>query len=120
MGTYIKDTKLMKEITTTNFADFGYSERKELIKLLTAWNEQGLPDGFEQSNVHPMLNRSSGNVFLTNENFDVAMMNGDKLETWYYCFECGHEGFAEDCQLNDRGCNECNEGDEQSEPEILL
>jgi hypothetical protein len=41
-----------------------------------------------------------------------AMMNGDKLEMWHNCSNCGHEGFAEDCQLNEDGCNECNEVEE--------
>ena len=26
------------------------------------------------------------------------MMNGDKLETWYNCPYCGHEGFKEDME----------------------
>jgi hypothetical protein len=76
--------------------------------LLTARNKQGLPDDFYNNEVTPMMNMISGNVFLTNSDYQVAMMNGDKLESWYSCPNCGHEGFAEDCQLNDRGCNECN------------
>ncbi len=93
--------------TTTNLADFGYIEITGLIKLLIALCEQGLPDDFDNTDVHPMMNKNSGNVFLTNDNYEVAMLNGDKLETWYHCGNCGHEGFAEDCQLNDDGCNEC-------------
>ncbi len=99
----------MREITTTDLADFGYSERKELIKLFTAWHEQGLPEDFHNDEVRPMMNRNSGNVFLTNSEYQVAMMNGEKLESWYNCGNCGHEGFAEDCQLSDEGCNECDE-----------
>lgn len=98
----------MQEITTTNIADFGYIERVELIKLLQAWHSQGLPEDFSRGEVHPMMNRNSGHVFLTNDEYQCAMMNGDKLESWYNCLNCGHEGFAEDCQLNDDGCNECN------------
>lgn len=102
----------MNNVTTTDLADFGYTERKELIKLFTAWNEQGIPDDFINEEVHAMFNKNSGNVFLTNSDYQVAMMNGDNLETWYYCHECGHEGFKEDCQLNDRGCNDCNPDEE--------
>lgn len=101
----------MNEITTTNIADFGYSERRQLIALLQAWNEQGLPDDFYLEEVQPMMNKKSGNVFLTNSEYQVAMMNGNELEMWHQCSNCGHEGFAEDCQLSDEGCNECNEGE---------
>jgi|ERR1700722_4841467 len=98
-----------QEIITTNLADFGYRERAILIELLQAWNSQGLPEDFYDEEVHPMFNRNSGYVFLTNSEFQTAMMNGDKLEMWHHCGNCGHEGFAEDCQLNDAGCNECTE-----------
>ncbi len=96
-----------QEIITKNLADFGFHEREELIQLLRAWHAQGLPEDFDNNEVHPVFNRNSGHVFLTNSNYDVAMLNGTKLETWYNCGNCGHEGFAEDCQLNDDGCNEC-------------
>jgi hypothetical protein len=95
--------------TTTNLADFGHHEREELVHLLNAWNHQGLPLDFYDDEVHPMMNKMSGNVFLTNSDYQVAMMNEDKLEIWHHCGNCGHEGFAEDCQLNDDGCNECKE-----------
>lgn len=107
----------MKEITTTDFSKFGSMERKELLKLLIAWNEQGLPEDFEDDEVTPMMNIISGNVFLTNREYQVAMMNGDKLESCHYCSNCGHEGFAEDCQLNDEGCNECNPEEKEDEEE---
>ena len=95
------------EINTTNLADFGSRERGLLIELLTAWQNQGIPDDFYGDEVTAMMNRNSGYVFLTNSDYQTAMMNGDKLEIWHNCGNCGHEGFAEDCQLNDEGCNEC-------------
>lgn len=100
---------MKQDIITTNLADFGSRERWLLVELLTAWDKQGLPDGFYDEEVHPMMNRNSGHVFLTNSEYQVAMMNGDKLEIWLNCPNCGHEGFEEDCQLNDDGCNECKE-----------
>ena len=74
-------------------------------ELLRAMREQGLPEDFEDDEVTVMFNSDSGNVFLTNSNFDVAMMNDDKLETWYNCPECGHEGFKEDMEHD--GSAEC-------------
>ena len=96
-----------QEITTTNLADFGSREREMLIDLLIAWREQGLPEDFYTDEVVPMMNRNSGSVFLTNSEYQVAMLNGKDLESWYYCPNCGHEGFKEDCQVNEN--NECNE-----------
>jgi len=96
-----------REVTTTDLADFGFHDREELIQLLRAWHEKGLPEGFYEDEVRAMMDRNSGNVFLTNSEYQVAMMNGSKLEMWHNCGNCGHEGFEEDCQLNDDGCNEC-------------
>ena len=66
-------------MTTTNLSDFGYRELEMLEELLKAMREQGLPDDFYDEEVHPMMNQNSGNVFLTNSEYKVAMMNGDKL-----------------------------------------
>jgi len=97
-----------QDITTSCLSDFGSRERWMLVELLTAWDRQRLPDDFYEDEVIPMMNRNSGCVFLTNSDYQVAMMNGDKLEIWHNCSNCGHEGFAEDCRLNDDGCQECN------------
>lgn len=47
-----------------------------------------------------MMNSYSGYVFLTDEDFSVAMMNGNTLEQFHSCPECGAEGFAEDMPDN--------------------
>lgn len=86
----------MKEVTTTDFSKFGHRERKLAQILLTEWNENGLPEDFEGDEVTIMLNLNSGNVFLTNSEFQVAMMNGDKLESFYTDFETGEEGFKDE------------------------
>ena len=83
----------MNQITTTDFSKFGHRERKLAEQLLTAWNEQGLPEDFYDEAVTIMFNTHSGNVFLTNSEFQVAMMNGDRLESFYTDFETGEEGF---------------------------
>lgn len=98
-----------QEITTTNIADFGSRERGILVDLLIAWGKQGLPEVFEENGVHPMMNRNSGHVFLINSEYQVAMMNGSKLEIWLTCSNCGHEGFEEDFTYYESGCNECGD-----------
>jgi hypothetical protein len=86
----------MQEITTTDFALFGSRERKMAEQLLRAWREQGLPKDFDPEKVTIMMNTHSGNAFLTNEEYQVAMMNGNRLESFYTDFETGEEGFKEE------------------------
>ena len=86
----------MQEVTTTDFSKFGYREREMAEELLKAWREQGLPDDFDNDSVIIMMNFYSGNVFLTNADYQVAMMNGDTLESFYTDFETGEEGFKDE------------------------
>ena len=85
--------------TTTDLKDFGFRELRMAADLLNAYCEnppECLGDG-----VHLMMNLHSGCVFLTDEDFNVAMMNGDTLEPFHSCPECGAEGFAEDMPESD-------------------
>lgn len=82
----------------SDFSRFGYRERALAAKLLEASTDHGFPEDFDGRGVTIMMNTHSGYVFFTNEDFDVAMMNGDELESFYTCPECGHEGFAEDME----------------------
>lgn len=81
---------------TTNLSDFGYRELMILEEVLRAMREQGLPNDFYNDDVHPMMNQSSGNVFLTNSEYQVAMLNGNKLESFYFLSYHGNEGFLDD------------------------
>lgn len=97
-------------MTTVFLDEFGYRERQMAIELLIAWNEKGLPADFEPEGTQIMMNRNSGEVFLTNHNHDVCIKaNGNWMAKWHYCSNCGHEGFAEDCRINqdDQTCNQC-------------
>ena len=87
---------MSNEVTTTNFADFGWRERKMAAELLTVSCEKGFPDDFSDEEVTIMMNRNSGNVFFTNADFQVAMMNGDDLESFYTTPYSGHEGFKDE------------------------
>ena len=81
---------------TTNLENFGYRELIMLEELLKAMREQGLPKDFYDDEVHPMMNQSSGNVFLTNSDYQVAMLNGDNLESFYFLSYHGNEGFLDE------------------------
>jgi hypothetical protein len=96
------------DITVTNdLSRFGFRELKMAAQLLTAFTNYPystqLGDG-----ITIYMNSNSGNVFLSDEDFNVAMMNGDKLEDFYTCPECGREGFAEEMNHNEgrQGCQE--------------
>ena len=82
--------------TTTNLAEFGYRELDMAADLLKAYANGKGPDEFYTEGVTLMMNQNSGNVFLTNDDYQVLMMNGDSLEIWHYTPYEGHEGFAED------------------------
>jgi len=85
--------------TTTDLSDFGFRELKLSAELLRAYCEN--PPEFLNDGVQVMMNRNSGYVFLTDDEFNVAMMNGDKLEQFHSCPECGEEGFAGDLPDDD-------------------
>jgi hypothetical protein len=95
------------KITTTDLSRFGWRERRMAEELLRASREQGFPDDFEDDETTIMFNTHSGNVFFTNENFQIATMNGDKLESFYSCPYCGYEGFREDIIQHGGGNIEC-------------
>jgi len=90
----------MTEVTS-DFSKFGWRERRMAATLLTASCDQGFPEDFNDDEVTICMNTGSGNVFLTNSDYQVAMMNGDKLESFYSCPECGHEGFKDEMQHNE-------------------
>jgi hypothetical protein len=81
---------------TSDLSKFGNRELHKLKRLVEALETQGLPDDFWDSDVQIMLNTYSGKVFLTNSEYQVAMMNGDKLESWYFLSYHGNEGFFDD------------------------
>ncbi len=84
---------------TENLGDFGYRERRMMEEILHRWNRGGLPTSFYHGGVKFAMNSSSGNVFLTNEDYQVCMLNGDELDMWYSCPHDGREGFLEDLLL---------------------
>jgi hypothetical protein len=78
---------------TNNWNDFGHREiadAKELLSHIKSIDSYG--------KVEVQFNTMSGCVFLVDEDYKVWMMNGDGIEEWHNCPECGHEGFLEDME----------------------
>lgn len=71
-------------------------ERKEVLRIMQTWDEHGLPDSFYGEGVRFAYNRNSGYVFLTNDDYQVLMMNDGILEEFYSSPYEGHEGFIND------------------------
>ena len=94
---------MMDEIVTEDWSKFGNREIEEAKELLSHIKEID-SDG----QVKVMFNTHSGCVFLTDENYRSWMMNGDKIEEWFNCPYCGHEGFKEDMdhEPQDKDCTE--------------
>ena len=100
----------MTNYYTENLADFGFREIKLLRDILDTWVESGSPDGFDNTEVKPAFNKGSGYVFLTNEEYQVAMLNDGDLELWHFTPYDGYEGFIDDL-LQEHSPNDLHEDD---------
>jgi hypothetical protein len=98
-----KETMTQKTYTE-DLGDFGYIELDVAADLLKAWSRHGLPKDFTDSGVKLAMNLNSGYVFLTNDEYQVAMrtINRESGETYLYSYYSspyeGREGSLEDLQ----------------------
>ena len=88
-----------------DFSNFGSREIKMASELLDAYLNSNIQ--LAGAGMKVCLNQDSGYVFLSDEDYNTYMMNGDKLEQFFNCPECGHEGFRE--EFKDQECSECKE-----------
>jgi hypothetical protein len=84
------------EIVTADLSRFGYRELQMAAELLHALKTSNDATRLLGDDVSLCMNTASGYVFLSDEDYNVAMMNGHVLEDWHTCSECGWEGFAEE------------------------
>jgi len=83
----------MDDYYTEDITEFSLREIILLRDLLTAWIEQGLPKGYSEAGIRPMLSKPFGTVFLVNRDYQSVMMNGDKLERYYFTPHGDQDGF---------------------------
>ena len=82
---------------TEKLEDFGYREQDMAKDLFEAWKLNGLPSDFNNDGVKVAMNMSSGYVFLTNSDYQVAMCDDNKkLYSFYSSPYEGREGCFED------------------------
>lgn len=104
----------MNEVVTSDISKFGKMELKEFKAILEAYlsgNVSGRFDKeFELEELNVSFNTHSGFVFLSNSEYQVAMINPEtgKLDMWYCCPYCGYEGFIQDIEHcpEDEECKE--------------
>ena len=73
----------MENNYTENLADFGFRELDEASKLLSAI-KNGLPDDFDNQGIRVGFNMNSGYVFLTNDEYQVAMYDDESKELYSF------------------------------------
>lgn len=83
---------------TWDLSNMTTSAITEAIKILSAYRDHGVPDDFYDSGVELNFNADSGMVFLTNEDYNVAVYNDEThtLESWYNTPYEYHEGTLAD------------------------
>ena len=89
---------------TQDLSKFGYREKDMAADLLKAHRTDKDDTVFLGDGVTIKFNPNSGCVFLLDDDCNTAMMNGDNLEDWLSCPECGNEGFKEDIKDNAQDC----------------
>ena len=57
---------------------------------------------------HIAMNNQSGYTFLTNEDYQVAMLENEKLTMFLNCGECGNEGLEGEFEVVD-SCQGCKD-----------
>ena len=101
---------------TNDLSKLGYHEIDILSDLLKAYADQKWNSEKDELNdgVIWEYNPNFDNVFLVDEDYNVAMMNNDgKLENWLNCGNCGTEGFRSEVDFEDDfTCKECHKKEE--------
>ena len=96
----------MENYLTTDISKMDLSE---VTDMLTAYQQENTTTAFKamwyDEETIPTLNQESGYCFLTNSEYQVAMMNEGKLSMFINCGECGREDFEQDWTYEQRVLN---------------
>ena len=87
----------MENYLTTDISKMDLSE---VTEMLTAYQNETTTPAFKamwyDDETIPTLNQESGYTFLTNSDYQVAMMNEGKLSMFINCRECGREEYEQE------------------------
>jgi hypothetical protein len=94
---------------TQDLSMFGYRELDMAGDLLKAMANGKKHDDLELGDeIKLEFNPNSGEVFLVDEDYNVAMLADGQLENWISCSYCGAEGFKSEFTLDENGnCKDC-------------
>lgn len=81
-------------IVTCDLSKFGYRELSEASQLLKLYSEN--PVEFLNDGITLNFNSNSGIVFLSDEDYNVAIEEDGKLVQFFNCPQCGNEGTDDD------------------------
>lgn len=99
----------MEEIVTSDLSQFGRRELALAGELLSALHTVRDNTKFLGDGVKVYMNKSSGYVFLSDEDYNTAMMNGNVLEDFINCPECGFEALSSEFSQSDDAKDCCKE-----------
>ena len=87
----------MNDTYTEDLSKFGYIEKAEARDLINALNDKKTPKDFNLCGVKVAFNMMSGFVFLTNDEYEVVMIDDKgELYSFYSSPYEGREGCFED------------------------
>lgn len=75
-----------------DFSKFSGKALSESIEILQSYQKYGCPDDMYEDGLQIMHNTESGMTFMTNSEYQVAVMENGKLESWYFTPYEGYEG----------------------------
>ena len=84
-------------MNTNNISDLGSREIHMLNELNIAFNDYDfIKEGYSLEGLKWEFNMSSGYMFFVNDECEILMLDGDKLERFYTLYGTGYEGFADE------------------------
>lgn len=88
--------------TTTNLYDFGLREIEIAAIILREYSNGNYCHPFwSGEGVQLYMNKLSGFVFLSDSEYNVLMLNNDKLEPFYTLPHSGIEGFLDEILIDE-------------------
>jgi hypothetical protein len=97
----------MEDIITSDLGKFGYRELVLAGEMFMYFENHSWPGEFDTDSVELYMNTNSGNVFLSNDEGQTLMMDGDRLRFFGQCSVCQDEKFICDTELEYPVCDDC-------------
>lgn len=90
-----------------DLSKFTFHELDEVITLLTVLRDQGVPYNCSKKNVQIVMDAETRQIFLSNDNADLMMINEGNLQKYFTCPVCQHQGFMDSLPMHNPGNDFC-------------